>query len=105
MLKIPILLLLTAMAVQAGSLSIAEYQKHEGDKKALTLAVKVAAAPGTAVDINRVRIRACIFEKGRRGEVGLAQPNLGFLWTTLPANWTPFFPASRWKNASPSPPI
>jgi hypothetical protein len=82
-----LLLLLSAAVCSAATLSIVDSEMREAKPGPMTLGVNIAATGGAPLDINRVQTRVCIFEKGPRGTVTLAKPDLSFRWLQLPVDW------------------
>ena len=80
-------LFFSAAACSAATLSIVDSEMRDVQSGALALGVNIAATGIAAPDINRVKTRVCIFEKGPRGTINLAKPDLSFRWLQLPVDW------------------
>lgn len=80
-------LLLSSIACSSATLSIVDSEMREAQPDPMTLSVNIAANGGAALDINKVQTRVCIFEKGPRGSLTLAKPDLSFRWLAPPVDW------------------
>ncbi len=79
------LLLLTVVGCHAVELSIVECDFRKNDPGPDTLQAAIASRNGERVDINRVQLRVCIFERSSRAKLAPASANISFRWIKPPA--------------------
>jgi hypothetical protein len=78
--------LLAAAACQAGPVAIVDCNLRELEGGKRLLEAKVASTAGTPLDVRRVQMKVCFFERGE-GQVLPGEPEPVFQWTSLPVNW------------------